>query len=327
MAKKLTASVLSVYDEDGNKTEIPAVRGKDGVDGCTPKKGEDYFTEADKAEIVAMVIESLGGNPVFGYVDENSNIIVQGSLADGTYIVKYEMEDGSTVEIGQLVLDNNVYYSVTNTLTNCTNSNSATQAAGGEGYSAVITADSGYELSSVSVTMGGSAVNVTDGAISIASVTGDIVITAVAEEAQASYTNLAEVSKTNTTDWSIWCNDARIGSDGGYRANAGSTNVSNYIPVKNGDTVYWSGMDIRNSDDETVTTASCFYDSNKAKVGSFGDMSDFITNGYISNVSISGSSGQFTITLDGVSYLRLGMLQGSGTDLDNVIITVNEPIV
>ena len=182
MAISFENSILRVRDADGTVIGIPALKGQDGY---TPVKGTDYFTEADKAEIVAAVIESLGGNPVFGYVDANNNIVVSGTLADGTYSVKYEMEDGSTVDIGDLVLDNNVYYSVTNNLTNCTNSNSATQAVEGGSYSATITANSGYELSSVVVTMGGSAVSVTNGVINIASVTGNIVITAVAEEKQA----------------------------------------------------------------------------------------------------------------------------------------------
>lgn len=33
--------------------------GKDGADGKTPVKGTDYFTEADKAEMVSAVIASL----------------------------------------------------------------------------------------------------------------------------------------------------------------------------------------------------------------------------------------------------------------------------
>ncbi len=96
--------------EDFTEEQLAALKGKDGVDGkdgkdgYTPIKGTDYFTEADKAEMVALVIENLGGNPVFGYVDENNNIVVQGDLADGSYSVKYEMEDGSTVDIGNLVL-------------------------------------------------------------------------------------------------------------------------------------------------------------------------------------------------------------------------------
>lgn len=130
-------------------------------------------------------IELATAGDVIGYVDENNNVILTGALADGTYNIKYEMEDGSTVDIGDLVLDTNVYYSVTNTLTNCVSNNGTTEVIEGEGYSATITANEGYELSSVVVTMGGSPVSVTDGVINIASVTGVIVITAVAEEKQA----------------------------------------------------------------------------------------------------------------------------------------------
>jgi len=159
--------------------------GKDGAQGATGPQGPAYtLTEDDKALIVAQVIQSLGGEPIFGYVDEDNNIIVQGDLADGTYTVKYEMEDGTTVGIGNLVLDTNVYYSITKNLTNCVIDNNATQVVAGGSYSATVTANSGYTLDSVSVTMGGSAVSVSGGVINIASVTGDIVITAVASEAQ-----------------------------------------------------------------------------------------------------------------------------------------------
>lgn len=119
---------------------------------------------------------------VFGYIDENNTIVLKGNLLDGAYNVKYEMEDGSTVDIGDLVLDTNIYYSVSSNLTNCTNSNNALTVVEGESYSATISAIEGYELSSVTVTMGGSPVTVTNGVINITSVTGNIVITAMAEE-------------------------------------------------------------------------------------------------------------------------------------------------
>lgn len=199
VSKSGKVTTVTITDKNGTKTATinDGADGKDGVagsngkDGKTPIKGVDYYTEADKAEIVAAVIESLGGNPIFGIVDENNNIIVNGDLPDGTYTVKYEMEGGKIINIGNLVLDSNVYYTVTKNLTNCTISNSATQIVQGGSYSATITAKSGYELKSVSVTMGGSAVSVSGGVINIASVTGNIVITAVAEEAGPSYTNLA----------------------------------------------------------------------------------------------------------------------------------------
>ena len=116
-------SILSVYDKDGNRIDIPAIKGdkgdpgekgEPGVQGPQGEKGDTgatgpqgpayVLTDEDRAAIVADVIASLGGNPVFGYVDENNNIIVSGNLPVGTYSVKYEMEDGSIVDIGQLSL-------------------------------------------------------------------------------------------------------------------------------------------------------------------------------------------------------------------------------
>ena len=74
-------------------------------------------------------------------------------------------------------------YTVTNDLTNCTNSNNTTTIDENSMYSATITADDGYTLSDVNVTMGGADISstvVSDGVITINSVTGNIVITATA---------------------------------------------------------------------------------------------------------------------------------------------------
>lgn len=74
-------------------------------------------------------------------------------------------------------------YSITNTLTHVSNSNGLTELIRGGAYSATLTADAGYTISSVTVTMGG--VDVTSsvydtGVITIGAVDGDIVITATA---------------------------------------------------------------------------------------------------------------------------------------------------
>ncbi len=74
-------------------------------------------------------------------------------------------------------------WSITNTLTNATTSNSATSIAKGGSYRATITAEDGYTISSVTVAMGGTDITDTayaDGVITIATVTGDVVITALA---------------------------------------------------------------------------------------------------------------------------------------------------
>lgn len=82
-------------------------------------------------------------------------------------------------------------YTVTNTLTHVVNSNEATSVTAEAAYSATLSAEEGYSLAesgaSVEVTMGGTDITATaytaeTGAVAIASVTGNIVITAVAVE-------------------------------------------------------------------------------------------------------------------------------------------------
>ncbi len=76
-------------------------------------------------------------------------------------------------------------YSISNALTGCTTSNSATYIAENEAYSATITASTDYTLTgaTVTITMGGTELTgvYQNGTISIPSVTGDLVITVVAQ--------------------------------------------------------------------------------------------------------------------------------------------------
>lgn len=77
-------------------------------------------------------------------------------------------------------------------LTKCTSSNKRVYAIDGQSYVTAITADVGYEVSSVEITMGGVDVSAyyKDGIISIPEVTGDIVITAKAVTQAPQYTNV-----------------------------------------------------------------------------------------------------------------------------------------
>ena len=93
----------------------------------------------------------------------------------------------ASINITELVWQPTKTYSITNNLTNCSNSNIATTIAEGESYSANISCTSEYMLLQCTVTMGGTQINAFTqtggrrGTISIAEVTGDIVITALAE--------------------------------------------------------------------------------------------------------------------------------------------------
>lgn len=254
---------------------------------------------------------------VFGYVDEHNTIVLNGNLADGTYSVKYEMENGEVINIGNMVLDSNVYYSVTSTLTNCTINNSTKTVVEGSSYAATITAKDGYELKSVVVTMGGSPVSVSGGGISIASVTGNIVITAVAEEAAKEPTNFIVYNATNTNDWSIYCTNARVGSDGAYRSST-SQDVTNYIAVQNGDEVHWHNMNIHSQ-------TFGMYNSNKSKID-VGDTINMQEYGFIADATTLNATvhdGQFTITNASAAYIRFTINRGDYSNLPPSGYTVN----
>lgn len=89
-------------------------------------------------------------------------------------------------------------YTVTNTLSYCATSNNASTATHGSSYSATLTADTGYTISSVTVTMGGTDItstvyNSSTGAISTANVTGNIVITATAQSSAPVLSSISAV--------------------------------------------------------------------------------------------------------------------------------------
>ena len=75
-------------------------------------------------------------------------------------------------------------YTITNTLSNATNSNSDTSIEENTSYSANIAPNTGYKLKTVTVTMGGTDITssaYSNGVINISNVTGNIVITVTTE--------------------------------------------------------------------------------------------------------------------------------------------------
>jgi hypothetical protein len=168
--------------------------------------------------------------------------------------------------------------------------------------------------------MGGSPVTVSGGSINIASVTGNIVITAVAEEIKANYTNLADPTSAD------WWTDARIGSDGAIRAGCTGNIVTNYIKVTTGDVVRIKGLNLTlTTNDSTGSSRLGVYDTNKSiqSVNVLTAQTD-----YFSDITATATGGQATYTASGVNtstgYLKFaGKPTGSVND---IIITVNEPI-
>ena len=124
------------------------------------------------------VTYDLGG--AGGFSDDAKNALI--ALLEN---VAYVGTDGQAylTDLQNKLFDN--YWSITNTLSNASNSNAAQTVEKGESYTATISASAGYTLTgaTVSVTMNGADVTASvynNGTIYISEVTGDVVITVVA---------------------------------------------------------------------------------------------------------------------------------------------------
>lgn len=132
--------------------------------------------------------------PVIGYT-------LSGTLTVGTSTITVTYQ-GKTTTFTVTVTATPTQYNITNNLTSVTNSNTATTIYGGESYSATLTASySDYIITTVTVTMGGTDITSTaysSGTISIANVTGNIVITAVATQRVATLSSINAVFAQGT---------------------------------------------------------------------------------------------------------------------------------
>ena len=222
-------------------------------------------------------------------------------------------------------------YTITTSLTGCSINNSATSVDGGASYTATITPNSGLTIKALTVTMGGvditSAV-VSGNTISIANVTGAIVITAVAE---GSYTNLVrqseEVSSTAIYNGGLGYKNGHYISAGNESANANDC-MTGCIPYVIGssqptDVIYIKGYTGGTSESHT---RMCVRNASKARVTEF---NGFLNSNNLFDVTVLGT-GYYKLTPKTgvhnsykISYVQFSFHQ---PDASGIIITRNEPI-
>lgn len=137
-----------------------------------------------------------------------------------------------TVTINNIDTPPVTYYSITNKLTGCTNSNTSTQIKENTSYGATITPATNYQMNSLTVTMGGTDITssaVSGNTISISSVTGNVIITAVASE--------------KTEEFSVSWELGNIQSANGGNVNGTNTSMrTNYIPVNSSKKYYFTNV-------------------------------------------------------------------------------------
>lgn len=265
---------------------------------------------------------------VYGYVDENKTITLKGNLPDGSYSFAYEMSNGSTVSIGSAVLDTNIYYSVSSTLTNCTINNNTKKVVKDSIYSATITANDGYTLKTVTVTMGGSPITVNNGVINIASVTGNIVITAVAEEVVVapSYTNVLPLSvKADDTPYvgtngeKGYKSGYRIRKSNGEEGQQAGYYCTGFIPISGSQLMRIKGIVVNDTAD--TYCAICFYNSSKAH----------IVGTQFNNAAVQLINGVYNLkpgNIDATVGANCAFVRFSANSIaDETIVTIDEEIV
>ena len=178
---------IAAYTEDAS-TAYSAFKVAFGLDGggtgVTLSSISATYIGGDVA--VGTALSDLTGIVVTAQYSDGSTATVtgytlSGEIAEGsnTITVTYQDKTATFTVTGTAAAQ---VYTVTNNLTNVTNSNAQTEVTDGF-YSATLTVADGNVLNSITITMGG--VDITDsvygdGRILISEVTGDIVITAVA---------------------------------------------------------------------------------------------------------------------------------------------------
>ena len=224
-----------------------------------------------------------------------------------------------------------VYHTITNNLTHVTNSNTSISIEDGTVYSADITADTNYTLSTVTIKMGN--IDITssaysDGHVNIASVTGDIVITAVATKI-VSYTNQVLISTDvdgNVFNGTGYIDGYRINSSGATVALSGFT-TTGFIPFTKGQTIRIGGEGI------TYDSYGCllmYYDTSKTVIANVGIGYQHVGSTTYGTWTTEETSvfcldpvDNYPSTFSGDSlYIRISA-KGSGA---NLIVTLDEKI-
>ena len=278
--------------------------------GCTISNGTvqvDYgerYTATltpDSGKVLNSVIVEMGG------VDISSSAVSGGDIS----IVKVT----SDVTITAVASVPSVTYTVTRNLTNVASSNTANSIAENASYTTTLSPTGGYKkLGAITVTMGGADISssaVSGNNISIAKVTGNIVITC-----EAVITNIIDtIGISANTRLSTSSGDNRTQS--GYAAIGANKDAASLIHLTAGDTLRVKGVSLPASNDSF--SAVVFYNASGTFI-----TSTYLHNGITwNNLTFKNSGDNVVITCSADHYFRISLIC---TDASAVIATINERI-
>lgn len=305
---QICADRYNEYSSDGDSY---AQWGDFAEDGTTPiyyYKGENNSTDT----MFCVVIVDCENEKIYAI---NFGVTAAVTL-DGSYTKNVRVReisfDGSETEEPEATLESiSVAYTggdvaVGTALTDLTGL--TVTATYSDGSTAVVT---GYTLSGT-ISEGENTITVSYGGLTTA-----FTVTGVEEESDVpSYTNYAEPNDTNTTDFTIWCNDARLGSDGTYREAEGVV-VTNFISVSKGDVIRMQGINVGEYNQQVANASKENLSSNPIETNT----------GILSDITYDEKGCKFTVAdtyNNGAAFIRFcGTVN---TTNSNVIITRNEEI-
>ena len=267
--------------------------------------GEAYTATiaAESGKTITSVVVKMGG------VDITSTAYTAGSGAINIAKVT------GAVTITAVAIMPSVTYTITPNLTNCASSNTATSIAKNASYTTTLSPTGTFKkLGAITVTMGGvdiSASAVSGSTITIAKVTGDIVITC-----EAVITNIIDtIGISANTRLSTSSGDNRTQS--GYAAIGANKDAASLIHLTAGDTLRIKGVSLPASNDSF--SAIVLHDAS----GTF-STSTYLHNGLVwDDLTFNNSGNNVVVTAVAERYFRISLICA---DASAVVATVNEEI-
>ena len=267
--------------------------------------GEAYTATiaADAGKELTSVVVKMGG------VDITPTAYTAGSGAINIAKVT------GAVTITAVAIMPSVTYTITLNLTNCASSNTATSIAENASYTTTLSPTGTFKkLGTITVTMGGTDISstaVSESTITIAKVTGDIVITCAAV-----ITNIIDtIGISANTRLSTSSGDNRTQS--GYAAIGANKDAASLIHLMNGDTLRIKGVSLPASNDSY--SAVVIYNAS----GTFGS-STYLHDGLRwDDLTFNNVGDSVVVTAVAERYFRVSLIC---TDASAVIATINEEI-
>lgn len=280
--------------------------------GCTISNAA---SQVDYGEAYTATITPESGKTITSVVVKMGGVdITSTAYSAGSGAINIAKVTGA-VTITAAASAPSVTYTITRNLTNCASSNTADSIAEGAAYTTTLTPTGTYKkLGTITVTMGGTDISstaVSGSTITIAKVTGNIVITCAAE-----ITNIIDTV-------GISANTRLSASSGANKTQAGwatigaNMDASSLIHLKVGDTLRIKGASLPAANDA------------KSVAASYSATATLLSAGYIYNkhtwngLNFASSGDIVTVTASNENYIRLSLIC---TNASAVVATINEEI-